>query len=192
MTRLLGTKQYNSIIATSCFFLFFFIIVLQFSFFIGYFICLHCNYYPPSWFPLCKPHTLSPLHPASMIELANPLTHSVSLPWHSPTLGHWAFTGPRASSHIDDQQVHPLLHMQLEPWIPLCVLFGLCSSPWELWGVWMVDIILPMDMKTPPVPSVLPLTTPLGAQCLVKCLATSICFVLVRLQQSLSEDDNTR
>ena len=38
-----------------------------------------------------------------------------SRPWHSPTLGHSAFTGPRASPPIDDQLGHPLLHMQLEP-----------------------------------------------------------------------------
>jgi hypothetical protein len=38
-----------------------------------------------------------------------------SLPSHSPTLGHKAFTGPRASSPIDDAlQVRPLLHMPLK------------------------------------------------------------------------------
>ena len=45
-------------------------------------------------------------------------------PWHSPTLGHPASTGPRASSPIDAGQGHPLLHMQLEPLAPPCVLFG--------------------------------------------------------------------
>ena len=24
--------------------------------------------------------------------------------------------------------------MQLESWVPPCILFGLCFSPWELWG----------------------------------------------------------
>jgi hypothetical protein len=51
--------------------------------------------------------------------------------WHSPTLGHRAFTGPRASSPTDAQQGHhPLLHMQLEP----CVLLSWWFSLWELWG----------------------------------------------------------
>jgi hypothetical protein len=34
--------------------------------------------------------------------------------WHSPTLGHWAFPGPRASFLMDVWQGHPLLHMWLE------------------------------------------------------------------------------
>ena len=55
--------------------------------------------------------------------LTNPPTPA-SLAWHSPVLGHQAFTGPRASPSIDVQQGHPLLHMQLEPWAPPCVLFG--------------------------------------------------------------------
>jgi hypothetical protein len=48
--------------------------------------------------------------------------------WHSHALGHWAFTGPKAIPPIDDSQSHPLLHMQLEPWVPPCVLFGLVYS----------------------------------------------------------------
>ena len=31
--------------------------------------------------------------------------------------------------------------MCLEPWIPPCVLFGWWFSPWELWVVWLVDIV---------------------------------------------------
>jgi hypothetical protein len=91
------------------------------------------------------------------------------LPWHSPTLGHWTFTRPRAASPIDFQQGHPLLHTWLEPWIPPYVLFGSWfSSPWELWGVWLVDIIvLPMGLQTPSAPSVLSLTPPLGTLCSV-------------------------
>jgi hypothetical protein len=50
-------------------------------------------------------------------------------------LGHRAFTGPMASAPIDDQLGHPLLHMQLEPWVPLCVFFSLWLSPLELLGV---------------------------------------------------------
>jgi len=33
-------------------------------------------------------------------------------------------TGPRASPPIDAQQSHPLLHMQLKPWVCSCVCLG--------------------------------------------------------------------
>jgi hypothetical protein len=67
---------------------------------------------------------------ASMRVLPHPPTPT-SPPWHSPTLGHPEFTRPRASPPIDVQQGHPLLHMQLEPWVPPCVLFGWWFSPWS-------------------------------------------------------------
>ena len=53
--------------------------------------------------------------------------------------------------------------MQLEPWVPLCVIFGWWFSPWELWGYWLVDIAVPpMGLQIPSAPSVLSLTPPLG------------------------------
>jgi len=40
-----------------------------------------------------------------------------------------------------------LLLLMPEPWAPPCVLFGLWFSPWELWGIWLVDIVvLPMGL----------------------------------------------
>jgi hypothetical protein len=33
--------------------------------------------------------------------------------------------------------------MQLEPWVTPCVLFGWWFSPWELWGYWLVRIVVP-------------------------------------------------
>jgi hypothetical protein len=73
-----------------------------------------------------------------------------SWPWHSPTLGRRTFTGPRASPPIDDWLGHPLLHMKLEPWIPLCVFFGWCFSPREFWGYWLVYIVaLHMGQQNP-------------------------------------------
>jgi hypothetical protein len=89
-----------------------------------------------SWFPLWKPPIPSPLP-----LLPHPPTPA-SLSWHSPILGHRAFTGPRRSP-IDDQQGHPLLHMQLELWVPLCVLFGWWFSPREFWGYWLVHVVVP-------------------------------------------------
>jgi hypothetical protein len=53
--------------------------------------------------------------------------------------------------------------MQLESWIPTWVLFGWWFSPWNLWGVWLVDIVvLPVGLLAPSAPSVIILTPPLG------------------------------
>ena len=83
----------------------------------------------------------------------NPPTPA-SLPLHSPALG------PRGFSSIDALQCLPLLHMQLEPWVPPCALLGWWFSSLELWLVYIV--ILPMGLQTPSAPSVLFLTPPLG------------------------------
>jgi hypothetical protein len=58
----------------------------------------------------------------------------ISPPWNSPTLGHQAFTGPRASPPIDTRQSNHLLHMQLEPWVPPCTLYDWWFSACELLG----------------------------------------------------------
>ena len=81
-------------------------------------------------FPVSPPQIPYPLPspPASMSML--PSTPA-SPPKHSPTLGHWASTGPRAFPPIDARYGHPLLHIQLEPWVPPCVHFGWWVSPWE-------------------------------------------------------------
>jgi hypothetical protein len=61
-------------------------------------------------FPGLHLTTPSP-YPLSLPLLTNPPTPT-SWSWHSPTLGHRAFTEPRASSSIDDQLGHPL------SWVP--------------------------------------------------------------------------
>jgi hypothetical protein len=75
-----------------------------------------------------------------------PSTHPPTLAspsWHSPILGHWAFTGPRASHPFDVPPDHPLIHMQLEPWVIPCVLFGWWFRLWELWGSgWLILFLL--------------------------------------------------
>jgi hypothetical protein len=56
----------------------------------------------------------------------------------------------------DAWQGHPLLHMQLEPWVLSCVLFGWWFIPWELWGYWLVHIVVSsMGLQTPSAPWVL-------------------------------------
>jgi hypothetical protein len=104
----------------------------------------------------------TPLPPASLRVLTHPTT-PVFPPWHSPTLGHRTPSGPRASPLIDIQQGHPLPHIQLEPWVPPCVLFGWWSTPQELHGIWPVDIVASsMGLKTPSAPSIPSPTPPLG------------------------------
>ena len=121
-------------------------------------------------------------HPASMRVLPHSLTHPpipASQSWHSPTQGHWAFIGPRVSLPINAWQGHPLLHMQLKPWVPPYILFGWWFSPWEPWGVWLVDIVvLPMGLQHSSASSVLSLTPPLEILCSVQWLAASICFYI--------------
>jgi hypothetical protein len=66
--------------------------------------------------------------------------------------------GPRVSFPTDVQQGHPLLYMRLEPWVPLCVFFGWWFSPWELWEIWLVHIVVPlMGYPFQPTRSVKPL-----------------------------------
>jgi hypothetical protein len=87
-----------------------------------------------------------------------------SLPWHSPTLGHWALTGLRSSPSTDAKQGHPLLHMRLEPWVPPGVfLVGGLVPGSSGRGSWLVDsVVLPMGLQSPSDPSVLSLSPPLG------------------------------
>jgi hypothetical protein len=108
-------------------------------------------------FPFLIPH---PQKPASSLLFLlwgyspnNPSTLS-SLPTHSPTMGHGALMGPKASSLIDAWQGHPLLCMQLDPWVPPCVFLCWWFRPWELW---LVDVVPPMGLQTPSAPSVLSL-----------------------------------
>jgi len=159
-------------ISLDYFFLFFYGIFFKFTF--------------QMLFPFQVSHPETP-HPKPLPPWGCFHTHplpSTSSPWHSPTLGHRAFMGPRTSPPIDAQQGHPLLHMQLEPWVPACILFGWWFSLWELWCVWLVDIVvvLPMGFQTSSVTSVLSLIPPLE----------TLCSVFVRLWQSLSRDSYIR
>jgi hypothetical protein len=72
--------------------------------------------------------------------------------------------------------------MQLEPWLPPCVLSGWWFIPWELWGwgwYWLVDIVvLPIGLQTPSAPSVLYLTPPLGTPWMAGSICLCICQAL--------------
>ena len=149
------------------------------TFYIRYFLYLHFNCYPLSWFPLRKSPIPTPPPPHTQPP---PTT---SWPWHSPTLGHRNFTAPRASPPIDDQLRHPLLHMKLEPWVTACALFGWSFSPRELWRYWLVHIVVrPMGLQTSWNPWVLSLAHLLRTLCSVQWLTVSIHFCIC---QALAE-----
>jgi hypothetical protein len=118
------------------------------------------------------PHTAPYPTPSSFLTLAFPYN------------GHRTFTGPRTSTPIDDKLGHPLLHMQLEPWVPPFVLLLLLfligslvkgSSGWY----WLVHIIVPpMELQTPLAPLVLSLVPSLESLCFVKWMVVSIHFCI--------------
>jgi len=105
-----------------------------------FFICIPNVISFPGFLSI-NPHPIPP-HSSFIRVFPHPSTHPlppVSLSWYSPTLRHWTLTWPRTSPPIDARQGHPLLHMQLEPWVYPCVLFEWWFSLWELWGFgWLI------------------------------------------------------
>jgi hypothetical protein len=114
--------------------------LMMFSFFKN--ILLDIFFIYISWFHLQKNPLCNPPMPC-FYEGVPPPTHT-SLSWHSPTLEHQAFTGPRASPPIDVCQGHPLLHMQLEPYVTRYVIFDWWFSTWKLWRIWLADTVVPL------------------------------------------------
>jgi hypothetical protein len=117
-----------------------------FFFFIEYFLYLHIKCYPLSWFPPSREPPITSSLP--LLQWGYSSTHPPN-PTSPPSIPlHWgiyqAFIGPRTSPPIDAWQGHPLLHIQLEPWVPSWVLLCWWLSPWELWGIWLVDIVVPL------------------------------------------------
>ena len=104
----------------------------------------------------------SPKTPLSHpLPLLTNLPTPASLSWHSPTLGHQSFIGPRAPPLIDVPQGHPLLHMWLEPWVLPCVGF-LVGGLDPMSSGWLILLFfLPLGLQTPSTPLVLSLTPPL-------------------------------
>jgi hypothetical protein len=84
-------------------------------------------------------------------------THSLLLPGLAlPCTGHMIFARTRASPSIDGRLGHPLLHMQLETRLWVCVGGGV--------GYWLVhNVVPPIGLQTPLAPWVLSLASSLGA-----------------------------
>jgi hypothetical protein len=118
---------------------------------------------------------LSPFLVFSITPSPSSPTHPLLLPYPGIPL-HWGIyrdsTGPRVFPPIDVPQGYPLLHMQLEPWVPPCALFGWWFSPWVLCGVLLVDIVFPpMRLQTTSVPWWTP-TLKIGLPFHITCLET--------------------
>jgi len=132
-----------------------------------------------------------PLPPFLMRVFPQPSTHPFLPPRPDIplTLGDQALAVSRASAPTGAQQGHPLLHMQQEPWVYRCVHFGCWFSPWELW---LVDDVVIMVLQTLSALTILSLTSSLGAQFSVQWLAASIRLEFDMLWQSLSGDSYIR
>ena len=109
-------------------------------FFKNSFICLHFKWYPPSLVPLHTFPSHLPTPFASMRMLLHPLTHSclaalascyARVPNLHRTKGlpsHWCQIRPSSATYVS---------WAMSP----CIHFDWGFSPWELWVVWLVDIV---------------------------------------------------
>jgi len=136
---------------------------------------------------MTSPFLVSPLKiplPSLLPLLYNPPT-TTSWLCQAPILGHKTFPGPRASPPIDDQLGLPYQHMWLEPWVPPCILFNRWFSTRDLWGYWLVHMVVPpMGLQTPSATLVLSLAPSLGTLCSVPWMAVNIHFCIC---QALAE-----
>jgi hypothetical protein len=122
--------------------------------------------------------------PSPLLLISNPPT-SVSWSWHSPILGHRTYTEPRTSPPMDDQLGHTLQHMQLEPRVPPCIFLDWWFSPSELYGYWLVHIVIsPMGLQTCSAPWAFSLSPSLGTLCSIKWMTVSLHFCIF---QALAE-----
>jgi len=120
-----------------------------------------------------------PVSPPKTTQCPPPLPASLSTHYSFLMLGHRILTKPRASHPTDDRLGHPLLHMQLETWVPQCVFFDWWFSPRELWGYWLVRIVVPpTGLQTSLALWVLFLAPSLGTLCFVQWMTMSIHFCI--------------
>jgi hypothetical protein len=149
--------------------------------FIGYFIYLLFKCYPLFQFPLHKP--LSPPTSFCLPEGAPPPTHPL-LPHHPSIPLPWVTEPPQDQGSplpVMPNKGHPLLHIQLEQRVPLCVLFGWWFSPWEIWGFWLVVIVVFLRVAKPFSSYSL---CPLGFSRSVQCIAV---YIPICIDEALAE-----
>ena len=131
-------------------------------------------------FLVSPPHTPSfPPTLCSKRVLPHPPTHFCLTPLALPFFGEWSL---HRTKHLPSHWCHIRWSSDTylaEPLNCPCILFVWWFSLWELWGVWLVDIVvLPMGLQTPSSPSVLPLTPSLRSQCSVQGLDPSTCICI--------------
>ena len=85
------------------------------------FLYLHFKGYSPSWFPVHKPTFLPLLLPYTGIPPIHP-PHCP--PPYSPELAVQPWQDQGLSLPLVPQQGYSLLHMQLEPRVSPCIVFG--------------------------------------------------------------------
>jgi hypothetical protein len=125
----------------------------------------------PSEFPLHKPHIPSPF--PFLYEGVPPPAHpllpqcsSIPLPWEPPQ-------NQGAPLPVMPDKAILCYICSWSQWVPTSILSDWWFSPWELWGVWLVDIVLPLGLQTSSAASVFALASPLESLCPVRCLAAS-------------------
>jgi hypothetical protein len=121
--------------------------------FFNQFIHLHFKWYPPSQLPLHNyPYPIFLLPPSPFPLWRCSFTHSHLTALASPPpqdqgfSSHWCLARPSSATYLAGAMD-----------------FGWWFSPWELWVVLLVDIVLPMGLQSPSAPSVLPLGFQLGS-----------------------------
>ena len=115
--------------------------------------------------PLLPPFIPHLPFPSLLSIYTPPHTHNLPLPLlqHPATLGHQTSPRPSSSPPVAVRKDHPLLHMYLEPKIPLGTLLGWWSSLWENWVVRPAYIALPLGLQSLSTPPVLPPAPLLGS-----------------------------
>ena len=83
-----------------------------------------------------------PKSPVPSLHPAPKPTHSRFLALAFPCTGAYDLHKTKGLSPIEGWLGHPLLHMQLVPWVPPCVRSGWWFSPWELWDTGISNLTL--------------------------------------------------
>jgi hypothetical protein len=153
------------------------------NFLLDIFFIYISNVIPLSSFPSENPLSLPPAHQT---------THSCFLAlWVPYTGAYYLIRTKGLSSHW--WLGIPLLHMQLEPWVPQCIFFGWWFNLRELWRYWSVHIVVPpRGLKTPLAPWTFSLASSLGTCALSNRWLWASTSVLVKHRQSLSGNSYIR
>jgi hypothetical protein len=138
---------------------------------------LHSNVVPLPCFPSAKPIP----RPGSMTVISYQLIHSCLTTLAFPCTGGLSIHRTKdLPSYCCLIRHIPLIHMQLESWVPPCVLFGWWFSFWEPWGIQLVDIVVfPIGLQSPSATSALLLILLFGVPVLnqmVGCKYPYLCW----------------